>query len=61
MKCFFIEVDIFIPEQLKFVPISTKDKNGLSVFATGNIRNIVINHVDYEELLRFGIKLTKIH
>lgn len=29
-KCYFIEVDIYIPKELKFIPISIKDKDGLA-------------------------------
>lgn len=60
-KCCFVEVDIYIPEDLKFVPISYKDGEGLANFRTGNIRKIVINHVDIEELERFDIKITKFY
>lgn len=49
-KCFFIECDIYIPEWLQFIPISIKNSDGLAVFCHGNIKNIVINHCEYEEL-----------
>lgn len=61
LNCFFLEVDIFIPHDLKFVPISTKQADGLSLFQTGLIKNMVINHCDYEELLRFGITIERVH
>lgn len=48
--CYFIEVDVYIPEDLKFIPISVKNKDGLACFVHGYIKNIVINHCDYEEL-----------
>ena len=54
-KCYFIEVDIYIPKDLTFIPISVKNKNNLACFCYGNIKNIVINHCDYEELLKFDI------
>ena len=45
---YFIEVDIYIPENLKFIPISVKNKDGLACFVHGHIKKIVINHCDYE-------------
>jgi len=59
--CYFIEVDVCIPEDLKFIPISVKNKDGLACFVHGYIKNIVINHCDYEELKKFGIYCKKIH
>ena len=49
-KCFFVEVDIYIPRDLKFIPISVKNKDGLACFVYGYIKNIVLNHADYIEL-----------
>ena len=49
-KCFFVEVDLYIPDDLKFIPISVKNKDGLACFVHGYIKNVVINHCDYEEL-----------
>lgn len=49
-KCFFVEVDLYIPEDLAFIPISVKNKDGLACFVHGYIKNVVINHCDYEEL-----------
>ena len=49
-KCFFIECDILIPDDLTFIPISVKNKDNLACFVHGYIKNIVINHCDYEEL-----------
>ena len=57
---FIIEVDLYIPKDLKFVPISHKTQIG-NQFCTGNIKNIVINDVDYFEMERFGITVTKVH
>tara|TARA_R110002096_G_scaffold302400_1_gene497315 strand:+ start:1112 stop:1285 length:174 start_codon:yes stop_codon:yes gene_type:complete len=54
-KCYFIEVDVFIPKDLTFIPISIKNSKNLACFVSGNIKNIVINHCDYEELLKFNI------
>ena len=59
--CFFVEVDILIPSNLTFIPISVKNKDGLACFVNGYIKNIVINHCDYEELKKFGIYCKKIH
>ncbi len=50
VKCYFIEVDLYIPESLSFIPISVKNKEGLACFVHGDIKNVVINHCDYEEL-----------
>lgn len=55
VTCYFVEVDILIPEDLCFIPISIKNKEGLAIFCHGLIKNVVINHCDYGELLRFGI------
>lgn len=33
----------------------------MACFVNGHIKNIVINHCDYEELLKFEIKITNIH
>ena len=60
-KCFFIEVDIDIPKDLTFIPISVKNKDNLACFVHGYIKNIVINHCDYEELMKFGIYVKKVH
>jgi hypothetical protein len=60
-KCFFIEVDIDIPKELTFIPISVKNKDNLACFVHGYIKNIVINHCDYEELIKFGIYVKKVH
>lgn len=60
-KCYFIEVDIYIPENLTYIPISIKNKNNLACFVHGQINNIVINHCDYEELLKFNISINNIH
>ena len=60
-SCFFIEVDIYIPEDLTFIPISIKNKDGLACFVYGYIKNVVINHCDYEELKKFGIYVKKVH
>lgn len=60
-KCFFIEVDINIPKELTFIPISVKNKDNLACFVHGYIKNIVINHCDYEELMKFGIYVKKVH
>lgn len=49
-KCFFVEVDLYIPDDLAFIPISVKNKDGLACFVHGYIKNVVINHCDYEEL-----------
>ena len=59
--CYFIEVDLYIPEDLAFIPISVKNKDGLACFVHGYIKNVVINHCDYDELLKFGIYCKKIH
>ena len=48
--CYFIEVDLYIPDDLKFIPISVKNKDNLACFVHGYIKNVVINHCDYEEL-----------
>lgn len=60
-KCFFVEVDIDIPKDLTFIPISVKNKDNLACFVHGYIKNIVINHCDYEELMKFGIYVKKVH
>ena len=60
-KCYFIEVNLTIPKDIKFIPIGVKNKEGLVCFVTGNVNNVVINHVDYDELLKFNIIITKIH
>lgn len=59
--CYFIEVDIYIPDDLTFIPISVKNKDNLACFVNGYIKNIVINHCDYDELIKFGIYCKKLH
>lgn len=44
-----------IPKDLKFVPISYKSKDNMAHFRTGVYKDVVINDVDYKELLRFGV------
>ena len=56
-----MECDVYIPDDLTFIPISVKNKDGLACFVHGYIKNIVINHCDYEELQKFGIYIKKIH
>ena len=54
-------MDIFIPNDLKFIPISIKNKDGLACNVYGYIKNVVINHCDYEELMKFDIYIKKVH
>ena len=60
-KCFFVEVDILVPDDLTFIPISVKNKDNLACFVYGYVKKIVINHCDYEELLKFGVYVKKIY
>lgn len=59
--CFYVEVDIYIPKDLTFVPISYKDNKQVANFKTGNIPKIVVNHCDVSEFKKFGIIITKFH
>lgn len=59
-KKFIIECDLYAPRDLQFVPLSIKTEYGAQ-FATGNLRNIVVNDVDLFECFRFGYQLKKVH
>ena len=60
-KCYFIEVDLHISKDLTYIPISVKNKENVACFVSGDIKTVVINHVDYEELLKFDIKILCVH
>ena len=56
-----MEVDILVPDDLTFIPISVKNKDNLACFVYGLVKKIVINHCDYEELKKFGVYVKKIY
>jgi len=59
-KKYIIECDLYAPKSLQFVPLSVKGKYGAQ-FATGLLRNIVVNDIDLTECLRFGYELRCVH
>lgn len=49
-KHYIIECDIYIPKELKFIPISTKNESGSIVrYNTGSFKNQVYNDIDISE------------
>lgn len=57
-QAFFVEVDLYFPEWLTFVPIGVKRKDEENIdtiyYETGLHKNVWINYVDYAEILRFS-------
>lgn len=59
---YIIECDIFIPTDLKFIPIATK-KEGVNgcFYKYGHFYNQVYNDCDIREALKVGIRVKKVH
>lgn len=60
-KHFILQCDIFVPKDLKFIPISIKDSKKGCYYRTGYHYNQTYNDVDILEAYKCGIKITNIH
>lgn len=61
-KFYIVEVDIFVPSDLQFIPVSFKIPNeGGCFYMYGEHRNQHFCDVDLSEAIKVGCVVTKIH
>lgn len=59
---FIAEIDITVPESVKFIPVATKTQSGKGCrYMYGTFQNQFYNEVDIKEALKAGCKFGKVH